>query len=289
MSGGQQDMKQVPPMVDFTKDTDGPPGLNQLITDETDLRAAIGNLAGLVTDHRGLPELLTEVATFAVGAIPGADGAGVTLLNVDRVDNMVAALAASAPFVAEIDEIQYMILNEGPCITAARERRTVRSGSLGGEKMWPRFGPRVGRLGVHSALSVPLLLPDRVVGAINVYAHGKNVFDAHAAEFAELFAKPAAVAVHNAQILSHAVSLTVQLQAALSSRPVIDQAIGIIRGRTGRSAEDALSQLRLISQSEHRKLVDVAKHVVDAAVRRARSQGRAEPESRAAGQPKGKQ
>ena len=89
---------------------------------------------------------------------PGPDGAGVTLLRVDPVDNMVEALAASAPFVAEIDEIQYVTLNEGPCITAALERRTVRSGSLGGEKMWPRFGPRVGRLGVHSALSLPLLL-----------------------------------------------------------------------------------------------------------------------------------
>jgi hypothetical protein len=54
---------------------------------------------------------------------------------------------------AGIDEIQYLTLEEGPCITAALQGRTVRSGSLGGEKMWPRFGPRVGRLGVHSALS----------------------------------------------------------------------------------------------------------------------------------------
>ena len=212
-------------------------------------------------------------------AIPGADGAGVTLLNLDRVDNMVAALAASAPFVAEIDEIQYVTLNEGPCITAARERRTVRSGSLGGEKMWPRFGPRVGRLGVHSALSLPLLLPDRVVGAINVYAHGKDVFDEHAAQLGELFAKPAAVAVYNAQILADALALSVQLQAALSTRPVIDQAIGLIRGRTGRSAEDAFAQLRAMSQSEHRKLADVAGRIVDEAVRRARARARPEPES----------
>lgn len=269
-------------MVDVTEDPDGAPGLNRLTADEANLRASIGSLAGLVADHRGLPQLLAEVASFAVGAIPGADGAGVALLNVDRVDNIVAALAASEPFVAEIDEIQYVLLNEGPCITAAQERRTVRSGSLGGEKMWPRFGPRVGRLGVHSALSVPLLLPDRVVGAINVYAYGKDVFDVHAAEFGELFAKPAAVAVHNAQILSHAVTLSIQLQAALSSRPVIDQAIGIIRGRTGRSAEDAFTQLRLISQSEHRKLADVAKRIVDEAVRCARSRGSADPESTAA-------
>jgi hypothetical protein len=119
----------------------------------------------------------------------------VTLL---RVDNMVEALAASAPFVAEIDEIQYVTLKEGPGITAAPQRRTVRSGSLGGEKMWPRFGPRAGRLGVHSALPLPLLLSGRAIGANNVYAHGKDVFDQRAAEVGQLFAKPAAVAVHNA-------------------------------------------------------------------------------------------
>src|ERR1700761_7981561 len=243
----------------------------QLSADDAGLQAALGNLAGLVADSLGLPELLAEVAAFAVGAIPGADGAGVTLLRGDRPDNMVAALAASAPFVAEIDEIQYVTLHEGPCITAALERRTVRSGSLGGEKMWPRFGPRVGRLGLHSALSLPLLLSDRVIGAINVYAHGKDAFDEHTAELGELFAKPAAVAVHNAQVLAHAMALTAQLQKALSTRPVIDQAIGLIRGRSGRTAEEAFTQLRAISQAEHRKLAEVAQHIVDEAVRRARA------------------
>ena len=263
-------------MTEFTGDVGGAGHRaltsEQVIADDADLQAGIGALAGLVADSLGLPELLAEVAAFAVQAIPGADGAGVTLLRVDRVDNMVEALAASAEFVAEIDEIQYVTLKEGPCITAALQRRTVRSGSLGGEKMWPRFGPRVGRLGVHSALSLPLLLPpDQVVGAINVYAHGKDVFDEHAAELGELFAKPAAVAVHNAQILAQAMTLTAQLQKALSTRPVIDQAIGLIRGRSGRSAEDAFTQLRAISQAEHRKLAEVAQHIVDEAVRRARA------------------
>ena len=69
------------------------------------MHAGIEDLAGLVAGSLGLPELLTEVSTFAVRAIPGADGAGVTLFRVDRADNMVEALAASAPFVAEIDEI----------------------------------------------------------------------------------------------------------------------------------------------------------------------------------------
>jgi GAF domain-containing protein len=243
----------------------------QASADALDLQASLGDLAGLVTGTLGLPELLQRVATFAAHAIPGADGAGVTLLRMDRPDNRVEALAASDPFVSVIDEIQYTTLNEGPCITAALEARTVRSGSLGGEKMWPRFGPRVGRLGIHSALSLPLLIPGQVVGAINVYARGKDVFDDHAAELGELFAAPAAVAVHNAQILTQALALTVQLQAALSSRPVIDQAIGLLRGRTGGSAEEAFSRMRAISQSEHTKLANVAQHIVDEAVRRARS------------------
>jgi len=282
VTGPGEMMKQVPEMAEFPEHADsrsrGPLTPDQLSADDEDLHLAIGNLAGLVADHQQLPELLAAVAAFAVRAIPGADGAGVTLLNLDRVDNIVAALASSAPFVSEIDEIQYVTLNEGPCITAALERRTVRTGSLGGEKMWPRFGPRVGRLGVHSALSLPLLLPDRVVGAINVYAHGKEVFDEHAAELGELFAKPAAVAVYNAQILADALALSVQLQLALNTRPVIDQAIGIIRGRTGRSAEDAFAQLRAMSQVEHRKLADVARRIVDEAVRRARARARPGPE-----------
>ncbi len=243
----------------------------QATADAFDLKASLGDLARLVTESLGLGELLQRVATFAAHAIPGADGAGVTLLRMDRPDNRVEALAASDPFVSVIDEIQYATLNEGPCITAALEGRTVRSGSLAEEEMWPQFGPRVGRLGIQSALSLPLLIPGQVVGAINVYAHGRDVFDDHAAELGELFAAPAAVAVHNAQILARALSLTVQLQTALSSRPVIDQAIGVLRGRTGGTAEEALSRLRAISQSEHTKLADVAQHIVDEAVRRARS------------------
>jgi GAF domain-containing protein len=262
-------------MTEFTDEVHGS-GVGSLTpeqssADAADLQSGIGALAGLVAGSLGLPELLAEVAGFAVRAIPGADGAGVTLLRLDRVDNMVEELAASSPFVAEIDHVQYVVLNEGPCITAALERRTVRSGSLGGEKMWPRFGPRVGRMGIHSALSLPLLLPGQVIGAINVYAHGKDVFDEHAAELGELFAKPAAVAVHNAQILAQAMTLTTQLQTALSTRPVIDQAIGLLRGRSGGSAEEAFAQLRAMSQSEHRKLADVAQRIVDEAVRRARA------------------
>jgi GAF domain-containing protein len=240
------------------------------IADAADLQTSLADLAGLVSASSGLGGMLAQVAAFTVHAIPGADGAGVTVLRVDGSENRVEALAASHPFVREIDEIQYVTLKEGPCITAALERRTVRSGSLGGEKDWPRFGPRVGRLGVHSALSLPLLLgPGPVVGTINVYARAEGVFDDHAAHLGELFATPAAVAVHNAQLLAQAEALAAQLQSALSTRPVIDQAIGLLRGRSGDSAEEAFIRLRGISQREHVKLAVVAQRVVEEAVRRA--------------------
>ena len=132
-------------MTEFSENTNGLPSgslsAQRASADAADLRAGIEDLAGLVAGSLGLPELLGEVSTFAVRAIPGANSAGVTLLRLDQLDNMVEALAASASFVAEIDEIQYVTLKEGPCITAARERRTVRSGSLGGR--------RCGRGSVH--------------------------------------------------------------------------------------------------------------------------------------------
>ena len=163
-----------------------------------------------------------------MAAIPGADGAGLTLLEEGHSDTIVA----SAPFVAEVDAIQYSI-EEGPCITAAHEARTVRSGELSRDEQWPKFGPRVGRLGVHSVLSLPLVTPAGVVGAMNVYAHPQNAFDDHAAVIGELFAVPAAIAVQNAQVLAQTKRLAHQLQAALTSRAVIDQALGILMSRTG--------------------------------------------------------
>lgn len=237
---------------------------------EADLQSSLAELAGLVADRGDLPGLLRHVADFAVLAIPGADGAGVTLLSPGN-GTEIEAIAASSDLVAHIDVLQYDVLGEGPCITAVAERRTVRCGSLSTESLWPRFGPRVSEAGVHSALSLPLLLPDHVVGAINVYALEREAFDDHAAHFGERFAVPAAVAVHNAQVLAAAQRLAEQLQQALNSRPVIDQAIGIMRARTGTSEAEALGRLRKISQHEHTKLVEVAAGIVEQAAARARA------------------
>ena len=126
-------------------------------------------------------------------------------------------------------------------------------------------------MGVHSVLSLPLLLPDRVVGALNVYAHAKDAFGSDAVRIGELFAQPAAVSVHNAQILAESQRLAEQLGAALTNRAVIDRALGVIMSRTGASAEEAFDRLRRMSQSQHLKVAEVSRVLMDEAVRRARA------------------
>jgi GAF domain-containing protein len=238
--------------------------------EEEDLRESLAGLSRLAADRLPLEDLLTQVATYAVQAIPGADGAGLTLLEQDRADTIVA----TAPFVTEVDDIQYG-MEQGPCISAAREGQTVMSGSLGGDPRWPRFGGRVARLGVHSVVSLPLVTPDGVVGgAMNVYAHDKNVFDDRAAELGQIFAAPAAIAVHNAHVLAQTRRLANKLQSALEVRGVIDRAVGIVMSRSGSTEHEALERLRSLSQHEHRKLAEVASQIVDEAVARARARNR---------------
>jgi GAF domain-containing protein len=236
------------------------------VDDDEGLTAGLEGLSGLLSSKRALEDTLVRIAAFAVQAIPGAHGAGLTLLEADRPQTVVA----TADFVREIDDVQYA-LNEGPCVSAVAEGRTFTSGNLGGEPQWPRFGPRVGRLGVHSALSLPLVLPDRVVGALNVYAHGRDVFTAETVEMGELFAPAAAVSVANAQMLAQAERLVGQLQEAMTSRAEIDQAIGVLMSRSGGTADEAFATLRTMSQSRSLKLAEIAREVVGEATRRARA------------------
>ena len=97
---------------------------------------------------------------------------------------------------------------------------------------------------MHSVLSLPLVTNAGVLGAMNVYAREKNAFPAAAGRLGELFAAPAAIAVQNAQVLEQTKRLASQLQAALSTRAVIERAIGIMMSRSGGTEAEALDRLR---------------------------------------------
>ena len=250
------------------------PSPEQLEADEVDLHTGLVGVAGIVADARQVDEILRDVADFAEQAIPGADGAGVTLICSGDEAPRVQTWAVTAEFVAEIDVVQYQDLGEGPCLTCMHSLRPAVSGSLGSDSRWPRFGGRVARMGVHSALALPLAVGGRVIGAINSYARRRDAFTGHAVQLGMQFAGPAAVSVYHAQLLGSARERTDRLQRALKSRAIIDQAIGIIRSRTGLSATAAFDRLSRISQEENIKLNVVAERLVDEAVRRARARQR---------------
>jgi GAF domain-containing protein len=254
---------------------DAPPGSDlspaQLEADEVDLYLGLSGVAKIVAGGRAVPDVLNDVAEFAVQAIPGVDGAGVALVDADCGAPGAKAWAATPQFVRDIDVLQYKVLNEGPCVTCMQTRRPTVSGSIGSDDRWPRFGGRVARMGVHSVLALPLLIADQVIGTINAYAYERDAFAEHAVQLGAQFAGPAAVSVYNAQLLASAHERTDRLQRALSSRAVIDQAVGIIRSRSGATAEEAFDRLARMSQSENVKLNVVAERLVEEAVRRART------------------
>ena len=241
----------------------------QADADDDDVTAALQGLAQLVSEVDEVEDVLAQIAGFAMDAVPGADGAGVTLVRAEDGRRQVLVWSVTAPFVREIDHLQYDICREGPCLTAMQTERPQVSGSLGSDARWPRFGGRAARLSVHSALALPLLVRGIVVGAINIYARERDVFSDHAVHLGRRFAAPAAVSVHNVRKLHAARERAGQLQTALTSRAVIDQAIGIIRSRSGGSAEEALDRLQQISRAENVKLAVLAQNLVDEAVRRA--------------------
>jgi GAF domain-containing protein len=249
---------------------DPDPAAAQAEADEVDLQDGLTGLARMVSDSFSVDDLLAQVATLATHAIPGADVAGLALVRGTSAGH-VETVGTTADVMREIDRIQYELLAEGPCVTCMQVGRPIVSGSLGSDERWPRFGGRIARLGVHSALSLPLLIRGRVIGAINAYARTRDAFSEHAVRLGEQFAAAAAVSAHNAQLLAAASTKAEQLQAALTSRAVIDQAIGILRSRTGGTPEEAFDRLRQISQSENVRLSLVAQRFVDEAVNRARA------------------
>jgi GAF domain-containing protein len=242
---------------------------------EDGLRTGVSGVAATAAGA-GVEELLAAVAGFTAQAIPGVDGVAVAVLSCPADGSLprIQSWVATAEFVRPIDSVQYEIFGEGPCLTCIQLRCPVVSGALGSDQRWPRFGGLVARLGVRSALSLPLLIADQVVGAINCFAFDRDVFGEDAVRVGAQFAGPAAVSVYIAQMLVEARATVERLNRAFESRPVIDQAIGIIRARAGVSTDDGFDRLRQISQSQNVKLHVVAQQLVEQAVRRAQARQR---------------
>ena len=167
----------------------------------------------------------------------------------------------------EIDAAQYRS-ESGPCLEAFRTGEVIRIKAIADDRRWPEFAESAVSHGIRSSLSLPLVVGDESLGALNLYAAEERAFSDDDEETGKLFAAQAAVALANAQVYWSARIMTEQLREALASRDVIGQAKGIIMSQRGLGEDDAFDVLRRASQRENVKVREVAQRIVESTVLR---------------------
>ena len=133
------------------------------------------------------------------------------------------------------------------------------------DERWPEFSAAALEAGIRSTLSLPLVVGGDGLGALNIYCHEPSGFSPADEVLGASFASYASVALANARMYWRAQRLAAQLEEAMSSRGVIEQAKGIIIARQGCSADEAFQALVTVSQRTHVKLHDVAGDLVEKA------------------------
>lgn len=221
------------------------------------LAASLRALSQFLVGEETPRAALLRIAQIGEAALPGAVATGLTLLDEGRPHTAVFTVE-KAP---EVDQLQYDE-GDGPCLSAYRSGTVVRIDSLRTDDRWPRFGARASERGVHSSLSVPLALDERSLGALNFYAQVENAFSEDDEQVGLGFAVQAAIVLANAQAYWGAHQRAVNLDEAMRSRAVIEQAKGIIMARSRVSADDAFDMLVRASQRENRKLRTIAAELV---------------------------
>ena len=209
-----------------------------------------------------------QVVDSAVRFVHGARLAALAMPDADGV-----AVTATTEELRDLEEAQHR-LGQGPAVAALAARQVVRAADAGGDDRWPQFGPMARRLGLRDTLAVPLVQERALLGVVTVYATEPDALLIPPGAFLSRYASWCAVAVHNIQVLAAANDQVERLKLAMQSRSVIDQAIGILRARSGLSAEDAFARLRQISNRERVKLSVIAAGIVDQAVRRSTARRR---------------
>jgi GAF domain-containing protein len=201
--------------------------------------------------------MLARVGQLVAASLPGAHEVSVTLVQGDS-----ARTAAYTGAVAlQLDQVQYDE-GRGPCLDAATNGHTIVVADVAAESRWPSFTAHAVEAGVGASLSIGLPVQQDTVGALNIYGKEPNAFNDGAVEAAEQFASYAAVAVANVVSHERASTLAGQMQQAMQSRAVIEQAKGILMAQRQCDADEAFGILVRLSQQTNTKLRDVATTLV---------------------------
>jgi hypothetical protein len=191
------------------------------------------------------------------------DGAGLTLIHEDDPPRWVAATDAAMELLAQVQHD----FGEGPYLQAYAQDRAVVIEDLRAAPAWARLDAVVGQLMVRGVLSVPIRLQGQPVGTLEVYSTQPRVWTARELAAMAEFAAVAGDLVHTSVALASRELEVAQLRQALTSRVWIEQAKGVLAATQGTDPEVAFQQLRSRARASSRKLVDLAREVVQDAQR----------------------
>lgn len=222
-----------------------------------DFQESLLQLSSLMLGEESMHGILQRVVDLTAVSVPGCDHCGVSLL----ADGRVTTAAATDGTTLQVDGAQY-VNAEGPCLHAALTGEAVRVDDMAKDHRFRRFAADAVGLGINSSLSFPLTVGDRTFGALNLYGTQVAGFSDVSIQIGNTFARQAAATVANAEIHDRMARVIVQLNEAMASRSVIDQARGILIANTGCSAEEAFDLLKQQSQHENIKVREIAAQIV---------------------------
>ncbi|MCA0145177.1 GAF and ANTAR domain-containing protein [Blastococcus sp. LR1] len=219
--------------------------------------AALDELGRIRLSDHSMDSVLDEIVRLARQGLAEDIEASVTLIR----QGSPFTAAYSGDLAKDLDEQQYG-RGDGPCLEAATHGRPVTIPDTAADDRWPDYLRVVRERGCRSVMSLPFPVQEQLSGGLNVYGRGPAAVDGEARGFAERFASYAAVVAGNMLAYEQAREQAQNLQIALKSRAVIDQAKGVLMERFKLTADQAFQTLARLSMEGNTKVRAVAEHVV---------------------------
>jgi GAF domain-containing protein len=219
---------------------------------------ALDQLGRLALREHSMESVLQRVADLSKAVMPGHTEASVLLL----VKGTPKTIVHTGQLAVDLDEVQFGT-GQGPCLNAAATGELTEVRDARTEPRWRRYMVHAAEMGVLSSLSVPLPIEDSTSGALNLYVREAEAFDEESRQAAVRFGPYAAVAIANMHAYEQARDMADNLQLALESRAVIDQAKGILIERHRLTPDQAFQMLAQVSMHANRKLRDIAEDLVE--------------------------
>jgi GAF domain-containing protein len=225
---------------------------------EQDLADIFVTLADTLVDDYDVVDLLDQLVHGCVNLL-GVTAAGLLL---DDQKGQFALVAASSDETTVMESLQLQN-DEGPCLDCARSGQVVVSADLHVDVgRWPRFVPVALHAGFRSVAAVPLRLRSETIGTLNLFDARPQIIDAGDLRLAQALADVATIGILQHRAAHRSARLAEQLQNALNSRVVIEQAKGVLAGQHTLTMQEAFASLRAYSQNHNLKLTEVAQRVV---------------------------